>query len=117
MMFISVNCASGSGVFSKLSNEYCTLSNEYTGPELEKVYTTVEKVKISIKVPLILIFSKTVSSLFLINVLNNYLRIWQTEIGKKFSNILFFGVWSRLLSTQYSVLSTHFENLEAFCEA
>jgi hypothetical protein len=107
-MFFSVIHSKNSLDFEKVSTEYCVLSTEYFHTRPVEVYMGVKNVKIRYKVPLFLIFSKTVSSLFVVKSINNFLRGKEKNEDGKYPCVFFLGTNGKILSTQYSVLSTPF---------
>lgn len=70
-----------------------------------KVYTPSKNVKIRFIVPINLIFSKTVSSLFELNIINTYSKFWKTETANFTPSYLFFlKFWENgVRSTEYGV--------------
>lgn len=88
--------------YSVRCTPYASLENP------RKIYVKVKNLKIRLIVPINLIFSKTVSSLFALKNINNYLRIRQTETGKFDPWCLFFSGILGEESTEYGVRSTEY---------
>lgn len=100
-------------IFFKVGSRYGVVGSRYGPLFAEKVYQVIQNLKIRIKVPLILIFSKTVRSVFVINYLNNFLRVRQTENRKKNSEVRRIGKGVSIPTTDYRLPTTDFENLRS----
>lgn len=93
-------------IFFKVGSRYGVVGSRYGPLFAEKVYQVIQNLKIRIKVPLILIFSKTVRSVFVINYLNNFLRVRQTENRKK--KLRSSPDWKRSVDTDYRLPTTDY---------
>ena len=107
-MVFSVIHSKNSLDFYKQSMEYGVRSTEYFHINPVEVYMGVQNVKIRHKVPLYLIFSKTVSSLFVVKSINNFLRGKEKNEDGKYPCVFFLGTKGKILRTPYSVLRTPF---------
>lgn len=109
-MIINVNYVSNPDVFFKVGSRYGIIGSRYRPSFVKKVYQVAQNLKIRFIVPINLIFSKTVSSLFLINSLNNFVRFWQTEIVKKNPVVRPIRILVSIPTTDYRLPITDFEN-------
>lgn len=77
----------------------------------EKVYTLLQKTKNSLEVPSNLIFTKTVSSLFVFKNINNYLRKKEVDFAVLRPLLSFFsGSGRNTLHTTHYTLHTIYHN-------
>ena len=107
----TVNTIPNSGFFFRVGSRQSVVGSRYRPSFCERVYILAQNLKIRFIVPINMIFSKTVSSLFLINILNNLLRIRQTERREKSPQYRLFGKRVSIPTTDYRLLNTDFENL------
>lgn len=100
-------------IFLKVGSRHEVVGSRYRPSFAEKVYQVPQKPKIRFIVPINLIFPKTVSSLFLINILNNLLRVRQTETREKTAVYPRIGKIVSIPTTDYRLPITASENLRS----